>query len=133
MLFLYKEVLEIELPWLDGITRARPSEHVPVVFTVEEVNKVLTQMTPPYLMIAQLQYGAGLRLMEVMRLRIKDVDFGYQTINVRNGKGGKDRVTVLPKSLADTLRHQINTALDILRWTPLAGQLVGEVKELFSV
>jgi integrase len=85
LLFLYKVVLDIELPYLDGVTRAKRSTRVPVVFTPAEALKVIRNLQPPYSLMARLLYGSGLRLMECVRLRIKDIDFHYKTITVRNG------------------------------------------------
>jgi integrase len=85
LLFLYKVVLEIELPYLDGVTRAKTSTRMPVVFTPDEASSVIQNLQPPYSLMARLLYGSGLRLKECVRLRIKDVDFHYKTITVRNG------------------------------------------------
>jgi integron integrase len=113
LLFLYKEVLEIELPWLDGITRAKHSRRIPVVFTRDEVTKVLHALQPPYLLMAKLLYGSGLRLMECVRLRVKDVEFDRRQIIVRDGKGGKDRVTLLPDQVAGDLQNQLLKAKEL--------------------
>lgn len=107
ILFLYKEVLEIELPWLDGVTRAKKPTRLPVVLTDAEVRAVLAQLDGVHHLIASLLYGSGLRLMEAMRLRVKDVDFERLEITVRDGKGGKDRRTVMPRSLSQPLRSQL--------------------------
>ncbi len=107
ILFLYKEVLSIELPWLDGVTRAKKPPRLPVVLTEGEVKAVLAQLDGVHNLIASLLYGAGLRLMEAMRLRIKDVDFERCEITVRDGKGGKDRRTMLPRSLLEPLSSQL--------------------------
>lgn len=107
ILFLHKEVLKIELPWLDGFTRAKKPPRLPVVLSEEEVRAVLAQLDGVHRLIASLLYGSGLRLMEAMRLRIKDVDFERLEITVRDGKGGKDRRTMLPRSLVEPLKHQI--------------------------
>ena len=96
LLFLYREVLEIQLPWLDNITRAKPPKHLPVVLTTAEVRAVLDRMDGTYGLMARLLYGTGMRLMECVRLRVKDVDFGRNEILIRDGKGAKDRVTMLP-------------------------------------
>jgi len=107
LLFLYREVLGIELPWLDGLVRAKSPARLPVVLTRAEVRAVLACIPPgaPRLM-ATLLYGSGLRLLECCRLRVKDVDFGQGQITVRQGKGAKDRVTVLPASIkADLASH----------------------------
>jgi integron integrase len=107
LLFLYREVLEIELPHIEGIERARKPRRVPVVLTREEVGRVLAQITGTHRLVADLLYGAGLRLMEGVRLRVKDLDFSYRQIIVREGKGKKDRRTVLPLPLIEPLRHHL--------------------------
>ena len=92
LLFLYREVLSVELPWLDGLVRAKPSQRLPVVLTREEVRTVLGRLSGVSHLMAVLLYGAGLRLLECCRLRVKDVDLGTNQIVVRDGKGDKDRV-----------------------------------------
>ena len=104
LLFLYREVFGQTLPWLDNVTQARAPKRLPVVLTVMEVQAVLGEMTGRYKLIAGLLYGAGLRLMEAVRLRVKDVEFTRGEIIVREGKGFKDRVTMLPQSVAQPLR-----------------------------
>ena len=89
LLFLYRGVLQQELPWLDDIVRARNPERIPVVLTREEVQAVIGGLDGPTRLAALLLYGAGLRLLEAMRLRVKDVDFNRNQITVRSGKGGK--------------------------------------------
>src|SRR3989338_1671760 len=96
LLFLYKDVLELDLPWLDGLVRARRPERLPVVLTREEVRAVLQRLDGVPRLIACLLYGAGLRLLECCRLPVQDVDFATNQIVVRGGKGDKDRVTMLP-------------------------------------
>ena len=107
ILFLYREVLEIQLPWLDNVTQAKAPKRLPVVLTVSEVQSVLTRLTGTHALIASLLYGGGMRLMEVVRLRVKDVDFARHEIIVREGKGFKDRVTMLPESVATTLKTHL--------------------------
>jgi len=97
ILFLYKEVLGIELPWLNNVTRAKRPEKLPVVFSKNEIKAVMANLDGVHWIVANLLYGAGLRLMECLRLRVKDIDFDYQQITIRNGKGKKDRVTMLPE------------------------------------
>lgn len=104
LLFLYREVLGQTLPWLDKVTQAKASTRLPVVLTIAEVQAVLNQLTGTHWLIASLLYGAGLRLMEAVRLRVKDVEFSQRAIIVREGKGGKDRVTMLPESVIQPLR-----------------------------
>lgn len=107
ILFLYKEVLAVELPWLDGVTRAKKPVRLPVVLTAEEVRGLLAQLEGTHHLVASLLYGSGLRLMEAIRLRVKDVDFDRLEVTVRDGKGGKDRRTMLPRSLVEPLRGQV--------------------------
>ena len=103
ILFLYKQVLQIELPWMDGVIRARRPQRLPVVLTREEVASVLAQLDGTLWLIASLLYGSGMRLMEVLRLRVKDVEVARLEILIRDGKGQKDRVTMLPRKLAAPL------------------------------
>jgi len=107
LLFLYKEVLGSELPWLDGVESARRPERLPVVLTVEEVEAILGRMTGTCGLIARLLYGSGMRLMEAVRLRVKDADFRRLECLIRDGKGAKDRVTVLPRALAEPLKAHL--------------------------
>jgi site-specific recombinase XerD len=100
-------VLQIELPYVEGIERAKRPARVPVVFTRQEVDRLLAQLTGTYSLVTSLLYGSGLRLMEALRLRVKDVDFDYGQITVRAGKGEKDRRTMLPRPLAGLLREQL--------------------------
>jgi integron integrase len=108
--FLYREVLRIELPALDAIPRAQRPARVPVVFTRAEVHAVLNQLEGTYQLMAQLLYGSGLRLMECVRLRAKDLDFAYHQLTVRDGKGEKDRLTILPARLVVPLQAQLRAA-----------------------
>lgn len=101
LLFLYREVLGIELPWLDGLVRAKRPEHLPVVLTIEEVRAVLSRLQGVPRLMAVLLYGAGLRLLECCRLRVQDVDFAKNQLLIRDGKGAKDRVTMLPAAVKD--------------------------------
>lgn len=107
LLFLYKQVLGIDLPWMNDITRAKKPQRLPVVLTVEEVRRVLARMDGQHGLMAELLYGAGLRLLECARLRVKDVDFGYRQITVRDGKGEKDRMTMLPQTVIEPLRMHL--------------------------
>ncbi|MEP6483521.1 MAG: integron integrase [Rudaea sp.] len=107
LLFLYREVLGIELPWMDNIRRAKKPARLPVVLTRDEVTLMLHQMNGVTALMAALLYGAGLRLMECLRLRVQDVDFLRREIIVRHGKGGKDRRTMLPDAAADALHDQL--------------------------
>src|SRR6266699_2863054 len=107
LLFLYKEVLQQEIGWLEGVERAKKPARLPLVLTRDEVGKILDHLHGTHRLMVELLYGSGLRLMECVRLRIKDVDFGYARITVRDGKGGKDRVTMLPVNLASALERHL--------------------------
>ena len=107
LLFLYREVLRKEIGWLDHVERAKKPTRLPVVLTRAEVRKIFAQLHGTPKLMAGLLYGSGLRLMECMRLRVKDVDFGYLTITVRDSKGGKDRITMLPTNLAQALQRHL--------------------------
>ena len=107
LLYLYKEVLGVELPWLDNVTQAKVPQRMPVVLTQAEVQAVLSRMDGTMWLIASLLYGSGLRIMEALRLRVKDVDFAQREILVREGKGFKDRVTMLPMSLVEPLKAHL--------------------------
>jgi integron integrase len=113
LLFLYKNVLQVDLPWLNNVHRpAKPAKR-PTVLTREELELVFAQMDGVYSLIARLLYGTGMRLMEGAQLRIKDVDFRRREIAIRQGKGGKDRITMLPLSLVPALREQVTYAKHI--------------------
>ena len=107
LLFLYREVLEINLPWLDNITQAKAPKRLPVVLTVSEVQAVLSRLTGTHALIASLLYGGGMRLMEAVRLRVKDVEFSRREIVVREGKGFKDRVTMLPEAVVVQIKAHL--------------------------
>ena len=107
LLFLYREVLAINLPWLDNVVRAKTPQRLPVVLTRQEVVSVLDGMSGVHGLMARLLYGTGMRLMECVRLRVKDVDFEQAEILIRDGKGAKDRVTMLPQSLVEALRAHL--------------------------
>jgi integron integrase len=107
LLFLYREVLEIQLPWLDKVTQAKAPKRLPVVLTISEVQSVLSRLSGTHALIASLLYGGGMRLMEAVRLRVKDVDFARHEILVREGKGFKDRVTMLPEAVVAPLKAHL--------------------------
>lgn len=107
ILFLYREVLKIDLPWMNGIQRAKKPSRLPVVFTRNEVKRVLAQLDGTLWLMASLIYGSGMRLMECVRLRVKDVDFHYKQLIIRDAKGQKDRVTMLPESLIESLQNHL--------------------------
>lgn len=110
LLFLHKEVLGSELPWLKNVENAKRPQRLPVVLSTEEVGSLLSRMTGSSGLIARLLYGSGLRLMEAIRLRVKDVGLERREILVRDGKGAKDRVTMLPDALKAPLRAQLAVA-----------------------
>ena len=121
LLFLYRQVLGVDLPWMDEIRRAKRPERVPLVLGRDEVQRVLAEMSGVSWLGASLLYGSGLRLLECLRLRIKDLDFGRREITVRDGKGGKDRRTMLPAGLIEPLRAQVGEALRMHRCDLDAG------------
>ena len=108
VLFLYRHVLGIQLGELEGLVRAKRRRKLPVVLTRDEVQRVLSGLSGPHRLFATLLYGTGLRLLEGLRLRVKDLDFEYGQVVVRQGKGKKDRLTVLPESLAPKLEEHLH-------------------------
>ena len=107
LLFLYRDVLRQTLERIDDVERARLPSRLPIVFTKQEAAAILSKLTGSAYLAAALMYGAGLRLMECMRLRVKDLDFAYNQIHIRSGKGAKDRVTVFPAALKEPLRKHL--------------------------
>ena len=107
VLFLYKEVLKQDLDWLHNVKSAKRSERVPVVLTKSEVDRLLSSLEGVYWMAGHILYGAGLRIMECVRLRVKDIDFEMNQITVRDGKGKKDRRTVMPQIIKDSLKRHL--------------------------
>ena len=107
ILFLYREVLGKPLAWLDNLVRAKRPARVPTVLTVAEVQRLLSGLDGMKWLMASLLYGAGLRLRECLKLRVKDIDFEYRQIIVRDGKGGKDRVTMLPMAVIESLKAHL--------------------------
>jgi len=107
LLYLYKQVLEVELPWMDDIERAKRPARLPTVLTIEEVQRVFAHLQGTTHLMTSLLYGAGLRLTEGLGLRVKDIDFDRGQLVVRDGKGQRDRVTVLPQRLAATLQDHL--------------------------
>ena len=112
LLFLYRQVLDVELPWLENVTRASRPRRLPVVLSAKEVRAVLAELDGTCWLIASLLYGSGLRLMEAHRLRVKDLVTERGELIVRDSKGGKDRVTVLPESVAAPLRRHLAKLFD---------------------
>lgn len=119
--FLYREVLEIEIGSFDQFDRAKRGRRLPVVLTRSEVGALLDKMHGTLRLVASLLYGAGLRLSEALRLRVKDLDFEYSRITVRQGKGKKDRPAILPQPLVEPLQRQLDKAHSIFREDLEAG------------
>lgn len=115
LLFLYKEVLQADFPWLDKVEKARAPKRLPVVLTRDEIQAVLTRLNGTHWLIASLLYGTGMRIMEGLRLRVKDVDFKRREILIRDGKGFKDRVTMLPLSLIASLQTHLEKVRELHR------------------
>jgi integron integrase len=132
LLFLYREVLGVDLPWLEDVVRAKRPQYLPVVPTRDETRAVLQRLNGMPRIMALLLYGAGLRLLECCRLRVKDVDFGASQIVIRDGKGRKDRVTMLPAAVRTLLMKHIDQVraqheADLRRgagWVELPGALL---------
>ena len=113
ILFLYRDVLHVDLPWLDGITRAKVSKRLPSVLTQQEIAAMLAHVGGTNGLIIRLLYGTGMRINECLRLRVKDIDLARRQITIREGKGNKDRITMLPASLVEDLIAHID---ERLRW-----------------
>jgi integron integrase len=121
LLFLYTEVLQIELPSLDGIAQAKNLRHPPVVLAPDEVDDVLRHLrSTSHRLIGRLLYGAGLRLLDALRLRVRDIDFARGEIIIRDGKGARDRVMMLPESQADALMRHV-ASVQVLHRVDLAA------------
>jgi len=108
ILFLYKEVMGLELPWLDNVERAKAPRRLPVVLSKDEVANILGRLEGTHCLVVSLLYGTGMRILEALRLRVKDVDFARKEILIRDGKGFKDRVTMLPVALIKPLRAHLD-------------------------
>lgn len=122
LLFLYREVLDTSVGWLDTMVRAKRPARVPTVLSREEARRVLEAMHGAPRLVAQVLYGAGLRLTEACALRIKDVDLDRRELVVRHGKGGRDRLTMLPESLVEPLRLQMERVRGLHRRDVAAGR-----------
>lgn len=110
ILFMYREVLKLELPWIDDVVRAKPKQRLPVVLSRGEALELLSNCAGEARLAVHLLYGSGLRAMECLRLRVGDLDVARRTIRIHSGKGGKDRVTVLPAGLLDETQSQVEWA-----------------------
>lgn len=110
LLFLYRDVLRVDLPWMESVLRAKRPRRLPTVLSVDEVQRLLSMMEGRPRVLASLLYGTGMRLMECLRLRVKDVDFARGEITIRSGKGARDRRTMLPRVLEMALRQEMERA-----------------------
>lgn len=123
ILFLYRDVIEIDLPWLKGVTRAKKPQRLPTVLTRSEIDRLLHELPDEVAgLVARLLYGTGMRLMEGVRLRVKDVDFDARQIVVRDGKGAKDRITMLPDTLGASLRAHLAMRRTVFQRDVAAGR-----------
>ncbi len=122
LIFLYQKVLGLDLPWLNEIGRPQAKVRLPVVLTVEEITRLFGMFEAEHHLMAQLLYGTGMRILEGARLRVKDVDFEHRALIVREGKGAKDRVVMLPASLIGPLRAQIAHARSVWEHDARSGQ-----------
>src|SRR2546428_7535810 len=129
VLFLYRDVLDLDVPWLDGIVRAKRPQRLPVVLTRDEVRAVLRRLEGAPRLMAYLLYGAGLRLLECCRLRVQDVDFASNQIVVRGGKGDKDRMTVLPAVIKPDLARHLESVREQYRRDVECGARVGRASD----
>lgn len=133
ILFLYKDVLRTELPWMQEIGRPRTTRRLPEVLTVHEITGTLSLMTGESATLAKLLYGTGMRILEGLRLRTKDVDFDHGAIVIRESKGNKDRVVMLPQSLRDALRQQLRLSHALWETDRAAGVPGVELPHALSV
>jgi integron integrase len=107
ILFLYKEIIKKEIGWLKDVKRAKYKKNLPVVLTPAEVKEVLANLDGEVFLVASLLYGAGLRLSEALKIRVKDIDFNYRQLSIRDGKGAKDRFTMLPEKIIPPLKKHL--------------------------
>lgn len=133
ILFLYREVLRQEIPWLEGVVRARRPRRLPVVLTREEVDAVFERISGTHRLMARLMYGTGLRLMECLRLRVKDVDLARREVIVRQGKGAKDRRTMFPAALVGEMREHLRIVRVVFDADRAMGAAGVELPEAYGV
>lgn len=133
LLFLYKRVLEIDVPWLKDVVRAKKPRRLPTVLTQSEVQALLAHLDGSMSLVVSLLYGTGMRLMECVRLRVKDVNLEKFEITVRDGKGGKDRVTVLPEALSGPLREHLRLRRAVHDQDSAAGRVDVWLPDALSV
>ena len=123
LLFLYAQVLSVKLPWLNSTPSAKTNQRLPVVLSVQEVQRLLAQVSGRSGLLIRLMYGTGMRISEALQLRVKDLDFDHQAVFVRHGKGGKDRVVTLPQTLQSALREQLLARGDMHRLDQQRGMV----------
>lgn len=133
LLFLYREVLSQDLPWMKDVVRAKRPQRLPTVLTRGEVENLLSHLDTRFELIVRLLYGTGMRLMEALRLRVKDVDFARGEIVIRSGKGDKDRLTMLPESLIDPLRKHLRIRQALFEDDLAKGQAEAYLPEALAV
>jgi integron integrase len=133
LLFLYREVLGVDLPWLNEVQRPTRPPRIPSVLTKTEVAALLGQLEGEMALLGKLLYGTGMRLMEGLRLRIKDVDFDRQVLLVRQAKGGKDRVVMLPRSLHEPIKAQVARARAVWQKDREVGAAAVDVPDALAV
>ncbi|MEQ1439178.1 integron integrase [Fontimonas sp. SYSU GA230001] len=133
LLFLYREVLAVEVPWIKDVVRAKKPRRLPTVLTPVEAQSLIAHVDPHMALIVRLLYGTGMRLMEVVRLRVKDVEFSRREIVVRDGKGAKDRVTLLPQSVIEPLRSHLDLRRAVFDQDRLAGRAAVWLPDALSV
>ncbi|MDB5987173.1 MAG: integron integrase [Nevskia sp.] len=133
LLFLYRQVLALDVPWIKDVVRAKKPRRLPTVLSRSEVQALMTHLDGPMSLIVRLLYGSGMRLMECVRLRVKDVDIAKLQITVRDGKGGKDRMTVLPDSLRDELRAHLQLRRLVYEKDAAAGRAEVWLPDALSV
>jgi integron integrase len=133
LLFLYREVLGLDLPWMQGIARAKKARRLPVVLTRLEAHSLLARMEGTHALMARLMYGTGLRLMECLRLRVKDIELSNHQLIVRQGKGGKDRITMFPVSLVEGMSKHLREVRRTYEGDRAAGIAGVELPDAYAV
>lgn len=123
VLFLYKNILNKDIGWIEEIKRSSRVKHLPVVLSKNEVNNIFKNLDGIYLLISKLLYGSGLRISECLKIRIQDLDLDLRTITVRNGKGEKDRVTILPDKIVNEINHQIRKVNNLCNLDIKSGKI----------
>jgi integron integrase len=133
LLFLYRTVLAVELPWLNEISRAKRPRRLPVVLTQQEARALLDRMEGTHALMARLMYGTGLRLMECIRLRVKDIDLSRKELIVRQGKGARDRITMFPETLIEDMTAHLSRIRKVFNADRAAGIAGVELPDALAV